>query len=106
MPPRQSTQEPVHVPCSAHYLDEHRINDKLDPKESLTCTLETSFLFPSPLERHLANCLRIQHPLGPKNKAGEASWKMACSVKTRCMDLTECCATCILRPRQEAPDFL
>ena len=43
MPPRQSTQEPVHVPCSAHYLDEHRINDKLDPKESLTCTLETSF---------------------------------------------------------------
>ena len=75
MPPCQSTQEPVHIPCSAHYLDEHRINDKLDSKESLTCTLETSFLFPSPLERHLANNLRIQHPLGPKNKAGEASWK-------------------------------
>ena len=99
MPPRQSTQEPVHIPCSAHYLDEHRINDKLDSKESSACTLETSFLFPSPLERHLANSL------GPKNKAGEASWKMACFMKTRCTDLMECCATSILRPRQEAPSF-
>lgn len=62
MPPLQSTQGPVHIPCSAHYLDERRIKDKLDPEESLTCTLETSFLFPSPLEHHLANSLRTHHP--------------------------------------------